>query len=267
MQEITSVDNSQALCNEGLGTTYERFVRRQYLRKLVHRFKIRLVLEAYCGTERADSLALADMGCKVVLMDKSKLNLKTIKSICGNVHSSGSVQFLHGDLQTLPLNSSAFDLVWNSDVITHFENPLKCVREMARVSKRLVLVFVPNRLHMGNLFFQLYLDITKPKPEIRYEYSMTVEALSRIFEKAGLGIVERGYIDAPLWPSHLSIGSLVKKKRRNWNMLDFASTSKLFHIQGILEESLSNSIKAVQAHIVYVLGKKPESKRPIDVFK
>jgi len=256
LQEITSIDYSQALYNEGLGTTYERFVRIQYLRRLVQRFNTRLVLEAYCGTGRADSLALVDMGCKVVLMDKSKQNLKTVKSLNGKIHSSSNVRFLHGDLQTLPLNSSTFDLVWNSDVITHFENPFECIREMARVTKRLVLVFVPNRLHIGNLLLQLYLDVTKAKSEIRYECSMTVKTLRRIFEKASLKIVEQGYIDVPLWPSHLSVFSLAKKKRWNWSTVDFTSVSKLIHVQSILEESLPKRIKAVQAHIVYVLGKK-----------
>jgi len=255
LHELTGIDNSLALKNEGLGTTYERFVRRQYLRKLVQRFNIKLVLEAYCATGLADSLTLADMGCNVVLMDKSKPNLETIKSICRN-HPLSNVQFLHGDLQTLPLNPCTFDLVCNSDVITHFETPLECINEMARVSKRLVLVFVPNRLHIGNLFFRLYLGFTKPKSEIREEFSMTVKTLCRVFERASLRIVEQGYIDVPLWPSHLSVGSLARSKRWKWSIIDFTSISKLIQIQSRLEESIPNSIKAVQAHIVYVLGEK-----------
>ena len=161
---------------------------------------------------------------------------------------------MKGKLLTLPFNSNTFDLVWNSGDIT-LERPFEGIHEMARVSKRFVLVFVPNRFHAGDIFFRLYLRITRDQSQGRHRCSMTLETLSHFFRKAKLTIIERGGIDMPLWPSHLSVGSLMRnsKRARNWTELNYP---KLIRIQSALEESLPSGIKAAQAHMVYVLGAK-----------
>lgn len=254
MEESSGFHDRNALLGEGLGTAYEHLARRQYLRNLVRRLNIRVVLEA-SDTGVADSASLADMGCEIVLMNNSKQNLRNC--------SSRQIQFLKGDLRKLPLNSNIFDLVWNSDAISHSENTLECIREMVRVSKRFVLVFVPNRLHVGDLFFRLYLRIAGSRFKRKYGYSMTLKTLSKIFREADLTIVAQGGIDMPLWPSHISVGKLIRKCKRVWNF-NKSNLFKFLHVQGVLEESLPEAVKAAQAHMIYVLGKKGlDPRKPI----
>lgn len=49
-----------------------------------------------------------------------------------------------GDIYKLPYKSNSFDLVICTEVLEHLENPKKAYRELIRVSKKYVLLSVPN---------------------------------------------------------------------------------------------------------------------------
>ena len=49
-----------------------------------------------------------------------------------------------GDILKLPFKSNSFDLVVCTEVLEHLENPKKAYRELLRVSKKYVLITVPN---------------------------------------------------------------------------------------------------------------------------
>lgn len=49
-----------------------------------------------------------------------------------------------GDIYKLPYKSNAFDLVVCTEVLEHLENPKKAYRELIRVSKKYILISVPN---------------------------------------------------------------------------------------------------------------------------
>jgi len=249
----SGLDDDEAMFDEGLGIVYEHFVRRRCLRSLVRRLNTKLALEVNYHTSVTDSVALVNMGCEIVSIDNSKHDLKAAKNLSEKASCSRLQYYLLADPRALPINSKTFDLVWNSDGITHFEDPLECIREMARVSKCFVLTFVPNRLHIGDLFFRLYLQFLRPQSKGRHGRSMTIRTLSQIFRKAELGILEQGGIDMPLWPSHLSIGRLMRKykKGRNWSTRYFL---RFLPVLVSLEEAMPSSIKVAQAHMVYVLG-------------
>jgi ubiquinone/menaquinone biosynthesis C-methylase UbiE len=52
---------------------------------------------------------------------------------------------LRGDILSLPLPDAAVDLAYCWEVLHHISDPQAAVREMARVSRRYVLVAEPNR--------------------------------------------------------------------------------------------------------------------------
>lgn len=49
-----------------------------------------------------------------------------------------------GDIYKLPYKSNSFDLVICTEVLEHLENPKKAYRELIRVSKKYILLSVPN---------------------------------------------------------------------------------------------------------------------------
>ena len=49
-----------------------------------------------------------------------------------------------GDIYDLPYKSNSFDLVICTEVLEHLENPKKAYRELIRVSRKYILISVPN---------------------------------------------------------------------------------------------------------------------------
>ncbi len=54
------------------------------------------------------------------------------------------VTIKEGDIYKLPYKSNSFDLVMATEVLEHLDNPKKAYRELLRVSKKYVLLSVPN---------------------------------------------------------------------------------------------------------------------------
>lgn len=65
-------------------------------------------------------------------------------------------QFLaQADIYSLPYPARSFDLVYCWEVLHHVRDPLRAVREMARVSRRFVLLFEPNSFNPPMALFGL----------------------------------------------------------------------------------------------------------------
>jgi SAM-dependent methyltransferase len=62
---------------------------------------------------------------------------------------------LRGDIMSLPLPDAAVDLAYCWEVLHHLSDPQAAVREMARVSRRYVLVAEPNRANPLQFAFAL----------------------------------------------------------------------------------------------------------------
>ncbi len=56
-----------------------------------------------------------------------------------------NVQFVRSELLHLPYNDIEFDVVTSIEVLEHHENPIAALREFARVSRRYVVITVPDR--------------------------------------------------------------------------------------------------------------------------
>lgn len=54
------------------------------------------------------------------------------------------LDIVQGDVMKLPFKNNSFDLVICTEVLEHLENPKKAYRELLRVSKKYVLITVPN---------------------------------------------------------------------------------------------------------------------------
>ncbi len=54
------------------------------------------------------------------------------------------IKIIKGDIYKLPYKNNSFDLVICTEVLEHLENPKKAYRELLRVSRKYVLISVPN---------------------------------------------------------------------------------------------------------------------------
>jgi SAM-dependent methyltransferase len=86
------------------------------------------------------------------------------------------------DALKLPFADNVFDLVYGWEILHHLSDPRLAVAEMARVSRRHVLVAEPNRSNLAQFAFAL-LD-----REHRWVLRYTLEYVRGLFESEGLKI-------------------------------------------------------------------------------
>lgn len=207
--------------NEGLGVVYERLVLNDFLSALHARHSLQAVLEAplygMAGVSGINSVALARAGAQVTLLDDDPERLAGVRRIWGELNLPAH-HLLHRDWDHLPFPDNTFDLAWNWAALWHLsggtsdagEKPAALLRELARVSRRLVFVAMPNRAQVGYLArkyllerdFCLHVD----------ETWADIHRVRRALESSGVRIVGQGVLDVPPWPDTVMPAADVLKK-------------------------------------------------------
>jgi hypothetical protein len=189
---------------EAFGVTYERYALFKAQERLVKKYRVRTVLELPAHGAKAApslySLGFAQAGCQVTLANPNEKaidrwhklglgkNLKTVKS---------------ADLTKSNLAERSFDLVWNFVYLPLEKSPEDLIREMRRLSKRLVMVASVNNLNPGftvHCTLHKILKIPWTHGDRRFNSARFVK---KFFRKQGLKIKEVGLVDAPPWPDSL----------------------------------------------------------------
>jgi SAM-dependent methyltransferase len=240
--------------NEGLGVVYERMVLNQYLLELKRKYAIATVLEAplygMAGVTGINSVPLAQAGCAVTLMDSNLERLVGVQRIWGELKLEPQPTFVHHpDFAALPFADGAFDLVWAWAALWHAPDAQALIREMVRVSRRLVFLAMPNRLQIGYILRKFVLE-----PhffETVDETWANIPRVTRVLRDAGLRIVDQGVMDVPPWPDTVMPAALVLRK------LGFGSKKMTRHFEG---EGWQWST------MDYYLGKRPELKAAMERY-
>jgi 2-polyprenyl-3-methyl-5-hydroxy-6-metoxy-1,4-benzoquinol methylase len=109
------------------------------LQSLVASKKVDLILDVGCGEGfTLNRLKERGMGKKLegleYLKDAIELGKKTYPDI----------KITQGSIYELPYKDNSFDLVLCTEVLEHLENPEKGLKELVRVSKKYLIISVPN---------------------------------------------------------------------------------------------------------------------------
>ena len=199
--------------NEGLGLVYERFVLNDFLLALQKEHAIETVLEAplfgMAGVSGINSVALAQAGAGVTLVDDHAERLVAVERIWGELQLPA--RFIHhAQWGRLPFAESTFDLAWNWAALWYLAEPERLLRELARVSKRVVFVAMPNRIQVGYLLRKYVLE----RDFVAYvdESWADIGRVRSVLEDAGLHIQGQGVLDVPPWPDTVMPASEVLKK-------------------------------------------------------
>jgi SAM-dependent methyltransferase len=187
--------------NEGLGVVYERFVLNDYLDRLINRYDLCSVLEAplygMAGVSGINSVQLARRGCAVTLVDSIPERLAGVARIWQELQLSA--RFVLGeDLARLPFDDASFDMVWQWAGLWYLPDADALLRELARVSRRVVFVAMPNRLQVGYLMRKYLIDRDFFRGVDERWVSMA--RIKRTLRQVGVHIVEEGVLDVPPWP-------------------------------------------------------------------
>jgi SAM-dependent methyltransferase len=187
--------------NEGLGVVYERFVLNDYLDQLVDAYGIQTILEAplygMAGVSGINSVRLAQRGCDVTLVDWVAERLNGIVQIWGEL-SLPARFVLHQDFTHLPFEDNTFDLAWEWAGLWYLPDAEGLLRELVRVSRKLVFVAMPNNLQVGYLMRKYLID--REFFDTVDERWVQMGRVKRVLNDIGVRFVEQGVLDVPPWP-------------------------------------------------------------------
>jgi hypothetical protein len=207
--------------NEGLGLVYERFVLNDFLLALRQEYGLESVLEApifgMAGVSGINSVALAQAGADVTLVDGHAERLAAVERIWSEL--ALKARFVqHTGWGQLPFPDDAFDLTWNWAALWHLSDgsvdgqrrPADLLRELVRVSRRVVFVAMPNRVQVGYLLRKYVLE----RDFVNYvdEQWAAIGRVRHVLEDAGLRIVRQGVLDVPPWPDTVMPASEVLER-------------------------------------------------------
>lgn len=167
-----------------------------YLSTWLDLASIRTALDVGCG-DGFSTFYMHERIPTVLAVDRSEAMLRRHP-----MRGQGTV--LRGDIMSLPLPDTAVDLAYCWEVLHHISDPVAAVREMARVSRRYVLVADPNRANPAQFVFALV------DREHRWVLRNSLAYMRGLLERAGLRVAHAssgGFILPNRTPSWL-VGAL-----------------------------------------------------------
>src|SRR5512143_169804 len=201
--------------NEGLGVVYERIVLNEYLLRLKQRYGLASVLEAplygMAGVSGINSVALAEAGCSVTLMDDNAERLAGVRRIWGELALDTRAAFVPAaDFTHLPFQDASFDLAWAWAALWYVPRADLLVEELVRVSRRLVFLAMPNRMQMGYILRKFVLEPGFFKTVD--ETWANIPRVTKLLRGHRLRIADQGVMDVPPWPDTVMPAAQVLQK-------------------------------------------------------
>lgn len=161
-----------------------------YLEKILPLDTVKSVFDVGCGDGFA-TYYLTEKVEKVEGGDISELMLKN--------NPLGREKLKIIDAENIDLPDQSYDMAIMWEVLHHLDNPAKSVAEMARISKKYVVIFEPNRDNILQFMFGLLMK------EERGTLRSSRSYLEGLVKKAGLKIIASDYCGkippnkTPLW--------------------------------------------------------------------
>jgi len=234
-RKIDKVQRYLLNLNEGLGTTYERYALNQFTFALSQELRIKTICElpanGVMGVPGIKSLGFALSGARVTLVYPNEKILEKARLLW---YALGlKAEFLTVDPTKTKIPDSSFDLVWNFCVFEHLDKPKDLIAEMARISRKYVLIQTQNILNPGNWFHFIYHQIRREKWDHGGLENMCWWKVEDLLKKNNLQIIERGGTDLPPW---FDINMKITRERGVlWEKEFFRSKVKILPIKEIIK--------------------------------
>lgn len=232
--------------NEGLGSSYERIMLNRMLSRLQQRYGFTSLLEApsfgFTGLSGINSLGVAQQhGVHATVVDTDRERLALIQGLWQEAHTPMTPVAVENYLK-LPFADKSFDCSWNFASLWFAEEPSVLLKELARVTRKAVIISVPNQHGTG---YRLRKFLSKGEFERRLnEAAISKKRIISQMDDCHWKLAEWDYIDVPPFPD------IAMKKE------DFAD---LLHL-GWLLRLLSNGQGEGPAYLCimdYYTGKNP----------
>ncbi|MCL2063975.1 MAG: class I SAM-dependent methyltransferase [Candidatus Cloacimonetes bacterium] len=187
--------------DEGLGSTYERFIINDILFKIVKHYRIKNAIETpsfgFTGLSGINSMGLATKKVDMTITDSDLKRLEMIKNIWSETDLNAKFDFIQ-DYSKLPYNDNCFDMAWNFSALWFVHDLEKFLTELSRISSKIILLIVPNRTGIGYIH-QKY----KGKKDLMISFkeeNIIPKNFIVPLEKMNWKLMHDSLIDCPLWP-------------------------------------------------------------------
>ncbi|MBI4788076.1 MAG: class I SAM-dependent methyltransferase [Chloroflexi bacterium] len=200
------------------------------------------------GVSGINSVRLAQRGCAVTLVDDHPTRLMAIERIWNELQLRATF-VCHSDFTRLPFPDDSFDLTWEWAGLWYLPDAEGLLRELARVSRKLVFVAMPNRVQVGYLMRKYLLE----RDFVNYvnEGWADIKRIKKVIRDLGLVISEEGVLDVPPWPDTVMPAAQVLQRL------------------GIRSKKLDAQFSGTGwnwSTMDYYLGRRPELKAQIDRY-
>jgi hypothetical protein len=202
--------------NEGLGLVYERFVLNDFLEQLCVRYGPNSVLEAplygMAGVSGINGVVFARRGLRVTAVDDQPARIQGVRRIWADDLRLpiNLVQVSPDGWDRLPFPDRSFDLTWQWAGLWYLADPAGLLAELARTSRKLVFVAMPNNIQVGYWMRKLVID--RDFFRDHDERWTNIWRIRKLLEQAGVEIVGQGVLDVPPWPDTVMPAAEVLKR-------------------------------------------------------
>jgi hypothetical protein len=185
----------------GLGTIYERLAIYSLIERLARELNIQSSLEGpldgITGINGVNSIALARIGVQATVVLPHLDLIQYAKRFYAAEDCLSNAGFVCSrDL----VPDRQFDMVWNFNCLPQLENPEATVEQMARCSRKFLLLFVPNTRNYGFGIHRIYHRWEKEPWGHGDVKLMDVKKIAAWLGKMGFKPVRSLYVDVPWWP-------------------------------------------------------------------
>ncbi|MCD4830122.1 MAG: class I SAM-dependent methyltransferase [Candidatus Cloacimonetes bacterium] len=187
--------------DEGLGSSYERVIINQRLDAIRRHYGVKRLLESpsfgFTGLSGINSMDMAVHGCDVTITDHDAERLELVRQVWRETGLPLEA-VLTPDYAALPFDDDSFDMSWNFSALWFTQDLDAFLSELSRVTRRVIVLCVPNRSGLGYLGQKLQgrHDLRRLLREEHIKPRRFVPAMRR----RDWRLLEWSYIDCPPWP-------------------------------------------------------------------
>jgi len=185
--------------HEGLGTTYERFILHRYFEKIKRAHSIQSVLEVpsfgMTGISGINSLWWAQQGAKVTVVDENERRIGLIRGIWQDLCFDADFIYQKPDYSSLCFKDKSFDMSWNFASLAAVQKPKDFLKELARVTKKVIFICVPNKWNIAS-----FVRFGVNKQSEVCSGAIRPRSHRKMVGGANWHCAERGFFDVPPWP-------------------------------------------------------------------
>jgi hypothetical protein len=185
----------------GIGTSYERFSIYRLMEKLARELEIKSSLEGptdgITGINGINSIALARIGVKATVVLPRVDLIQYAKLFFEAEKCQSNINFICSKDMVV---RKQFDLVWNFNCLPQQEDHEAVLEQMARCSRRFVLIFEPNVRNYGFWLHRLFHKVTQEPWHHGNIRVMDIRKASMSLRKMGFRTIRSLYVDVPWWP-------------------------------------------------------------------